>query len=271
MELELYVFLYCVKTLVPNLLGKLFTVRTDHRNLLHLSNSSAKTSALEGLLSEFQLVIQPIPGYQNVVADRVKNIFNPNSRRGPGRRWIWWIRRLRCIWQYGKSWSVLKIPQLNRWTSGCSAHFEGYVFERLCLGCDAQNCLSMDWRMWNWSEHQVSTLARVWGRSFSSSVSTYAIDIYLWIRWVLWNETKMEILYLILSLLFVSFPSFVDYIRSRTSEHIQSFINSRFCQMINSSRKLLHVKRRARIQRTGISRSDGLDMSLKRTLGRLEQ
>ena len=34
MELELYAFVYCVKNLIPYLLGKQFTVRTDHRNLL---------------------------------------------------------------------------------------------------------------------------------------------------------------------------------------------------------------------------------------------
>ena len=33
MELQLYVFVYCVKTLAPYLLDKLCTVRTDHRNL----------------------------------------------------------------------------------------------------------------------------------------------------------------------------------------------------------------------------------------------
>ena len=40
MKLELYAFVYCVKILAPYLLGKLFTVRTDHRNLVYLASSS---------------------------------------------------------------------------------------------------------------------------------------------------------------------------------------------------------------------------------------
>ena len=40
MDLELYAFVYCVKILAPYLLGKLFTVRTDHRNLVYLVSSS---------------------------------------------------------------------------------------------------------------------------------------------------------------------------------------------------------------------------------------
>ena len=40
MELELFAFVFCVKNLSPYLLGKLFTVRTDHKNLVYLSNST---------------------------------------------------------------------------------------------------------------------------------------------------------------------------------------------------------------------------------------
>ena len=40
MELELYAFVYCVKILAPYLLSMIFTIRTDHRNLLHLASSS---------------------------------------------------------------------------------------------------------------------------------------------------------------------------------------------------------------------------------------
>ena len=36
MELELYAFVYCLKNLTPYLLGKQFTVGTDHRNLLYI-------------------------------------------------------------------------------------------------------------------------------------------------------------------------------------------------------------------------------------------
>ena len=54
MELELYAFVYCVKNLTLNLLGKKFTVGTDHRNLLYISNSTVpKLMRLRVLLSEF--------------------------------------------------------------------------------------------------------------------------------------------------------------------------------------------------------------------------
>ena len=35
-ELELYAFVYCVKQLTPYLIGKLFTVKMDHKNLVYL-------------------------------------------------------------------------------------------------------------------------------------------------------------------------------------------------------------------------------------------
>ena len=36
MDLELFAFVFCVKNLCPYLFGKLFTVRTDHKNLVYL-------------------------------------------------------------------------------------------------------------------------------------------------------------------------------------------------------------------------------------------
>ena len=40
MELELYAFVYCVKQLSPYLMRKQFIVRTDHKNLIYLANST---------------------------------------------------------------------------------------------------------------------------------------------------------------------------------------------------------------------------------------
>jgi len=40
MELELYAFVFCVKQLTPYMIGKLFTVKTDHKNLANLANLS---------------------------------------------------------------------------------------------------------------------------------------------------------------------------------------------------------------------------------------
>jgi hypothetical protein len=40
LELELFAFVFYMKNLSPYLLGKLFTVRTDHKNLVYLANST---------------------------------------------------------------------------------------------------------------------------------------------------------------------------------------------------------------------------------------
>ena len=61
MELELYAFVYCVKQLTPYLMGKLFMVKTDHKNLVYLSNSSIpKLVRWRVLLSEFRFLIHNI-------------------------------------------------------------------------------------------------------------------------------------------------------------------------------------------------------------------
>ena len=58
MEQKLFAFVFCVKTLSPYLLGKLFTVRTDHKNLVFLSNSTVlKLVRWRVLLSEFRFQI----------------------------------------------------------------------------------------------------------------------------------------------------------------------------------------------------------------------
>jgi len=68
MEQELFSFVFCVKS---NLLGKLFTVRTDHKNLVYLSHSTVPKLVRwrVRLLSEFRFQIGYIPGAQNVVSD----------------------------------------------------------------------------------------------------------------------------------------------------------------------------------------------------------
>jgi len=77
MEQELFAFVFCVKSLSPYLLGKLFTVRTDHKNLVYISNSTVpKLVRWRVLLSEFRFQIEHIPGAQNVVADGHTRVFN---------------------------------------------------------------------------------------------------------------------------------------------------------------------------------------------------
>ena len=79
MELEVFIFVFCIKNLDPYLQGKHFTVRTDHKNLVYLSNSTvSKLVKWRVLLSEFRFQIEHIPGAQNVVADEVTMIFTKN-------------------------------------------------------------------------------------------------------------------------------------------------------------------------------------------------
>ena len=85
MEQELFSFMFCVKSLAPYLLCKIFIVRTDHNNLLYLSNSTgSKLVRWRSLLSEFRFRIEHIPGAQNVVADGLTRVFHINLKKiGP--------------------------------------------------------------------------------------------------------------------------------------------------------------------------------------------
>jgi hypothetical protein len=75
MELELYAFVFCVKQLAPYLLGRRFIVRTDHRNLLFLSNSTVpKLVRWRVILSEYQFTVEHIAGRENVVADGITRV-----------------------------------------------------------------------------------------------------------------------------------------------------------------------------------------------------
>ena len=75
MELELFALVFCITQLTPYLLGRDFTVRTDHRNLLYLSNSTIpKLVRWRVILSEFRFLVEHIEGKQNVVADGITRV-----------------------------------------------------------------------------------------------------------------------------------------------------------------------------------------------------
>jgi RNase H-like domain found in reverse transcriptase len=76
MELELYASVYCMQQLTRYLLGRSFIVKTDHRNLMYLANSTIPKSVLwRVLLSEFRFLVVHIPGKENVVADGIFRVF----------------------------------------------------------------------------------------------------------------------------------------------------------------------------------------------------
>ena len=70
-------FVFCVKKPIPYLMGKLFTVKTGHKNLVYLANSShlSDPKVRRVLLSEIRFLIQHIPGVQSVVVDRLTRHF----------------------------------------------------------------------------------------------------------------------------------------------------------------------------------------------------
>jgi hypothetical protein len=84
MELELYALVYCVKQLSPYLLGREFQIKTDHKNLIYLSNSTIpKLVRWRVILSEFQFRIAHIPGTQNSVADALTRLNRQVYSVGP--------------------------------------------------------------------------------------------------------------------------------------------------------------------------------------------
>ena len=69
--MELYAVVYGIK----HLLGKQFIVRTDHKNLLYLANSTVpKLVRWRFILSEFMYLIEHIPRTSNVVADGLTRV-----------------------------------------------------------------------------------------------------------------------------------------------------------------------------------------------------
>ena len=83
MELELFAFVFCVKNLSSYLLGKLLTVRTDHKTLVYFANSTVPKLRWRILLSEFRFQMEHIPGAQNVVSDGLTRIFQLDYEKLP--------------------------------------------------------------------------------------------------------------------------------------------------------------------------------------------
>ena len=63
------------EAIVPYLLGRRFTVRKDHKNLVFLSYSTIpRLIRWRVLLSEFQYQVEHFPGRFNLVADRLTRV-----------------------------------------------------------------------------------------------------------------------------------------------------------------------------------------------------
>jgi len=74
-EKEAYAVVYSVNHLRRYLIGREFTVRTDHFNLKYLRNSNVpKLQRWRLILEEFDFSIEHIPGKENVVADSLSRL-----------------------------------------------------------------------------------------------------------------------------------------------------------------------------------------------------
>jgi len=103
MELELYAIFYCVKQLITYLMGKQFTVKTDHNNLVHLANFfDSKVGPLE----------RRIPGKQTVVADGLTRVMNLSSVEIPATKRHMFVedRILRIFWLGGEGMIIAEKP-----------------------------------------------------------------------------------------------------------------------------------------------------------------
>jgi transposase InsO family protein len=89
-EKECYGIIFSVKRLSDFLAGRLFTIETDHRNLIFMQNSKVpKIARWRMELADFDYVIRHIRGTENVVADSLSRLLprileNSSSTTTPG-------------------------------------------------------------------------------------------------------------------------------------------------------------------------------------------
>ena len=91
-------------TLTSYLLGKQFTVRTDHRNLLYLSNLSVqKLVHWRVLPSEFQFLVQHFPVDQIVVVDGLTRVKRTTLMEKPKQKHHLFVNdSIQCIFRLGE-------------------------------------------------------------------------------------------------------------------------------------------------------------------------
>ena len=84
-EKECYALVRAFQCFENLLLGRLFRVRTDHRNLLWMQHSiNQKVQRWFSYLYQFDFILEHIPGAANVVADALSRIFaNPSAPTVP--------------------------------------------------------------------------------------------------------------------------------------------------------------------------------------------
>ena len=90
-EIELYALIFCIKTWSTLLYGKSFIAQVDHRNLSFLQQSPlAKVNRWRLFLSDYEFVLQIIPGKSNIIADMLSRVLEEDTKASD--------QEIQCIW-----------------------------------------------------------------------------------------------------------------------------------------------------------------------------
>ena len=90
-EIELYALIFCIKTWSTLLYGKSFVAQVDHRNLSFLQQSPlAKVNRWRLFLSDYEFVLQIIPGKSNIIADMLSRVLEEDTKASD--------QEIQCIW-----------------------------------------------------------------------------------------------------------------------------------------------------------------------------
>jgi hypothetical protein len=155
-EQEGYAIFHCIQKLDHYLMGRQFTVETDHRNLVYMANSATpKVVRWRLRLAEYDFVVQHIAGVDNVVADglsrclftrvaltmsggvtKVVGAVAPLSDRGEHHRVIAGEHNLVCG-HFGFKRTIASLRQAGHEWEGMNKDVEAYV--RACPKCQKES------------------------------------------------------------------------------------------------------------------------------------
>ena len=128
-EIELFALIFCVKSWSTLLYGKSFIAQVDHRNLSFLQQSPlAKVNRWRLFLSDFDFLLQIIPGKSNIIADMLSRILDEDKPTND--------EEIQCVW------SIITEEYIRNRHKGVgeSSHYPVYrLYEIVSRELDEQN------------------------------------------------------------------------------------------------------------------------------------